>query len=63
MAAMRTTRETTANELRTALFERAVREILLVAAQPDFHGTVSVELAVQKGVIQHVRQKVDRIER
>jgi hypothetical protein len=63
MAPMRSTRTTSANELRKALLDRAVREILAVAAQPGFYGTVSVELSVQDGVIQHVRQKVDRIER
>jgi len=45
------------------LVERALQELLRLALQPGFYGTVAVEAAVQDGVIQHVRQKVDRLER
>ncbi len=60
---MRSTPAPNPRQTRQALAEQALQELLRLALQPGFFGTVAVEVAVQDGVIQHVRQKVDRLER
>lgn len=60
---MRSTTAANPRDTRQALAEQALRELLHLALQPGFYGSVAVEVAVQDGVIQHVRQKVDRLER
>ncbi len=60
---MRSTPAQNKPDSRQALAELALQELLRLALQPGFFGTVAVEVAVQGGVIQHVRQKVDRLER
>ena len=42
---------------------RSWAELLAQAMQHGFHGIVAIELAVQDGTIQHIRHKLDRIER
>lgn len=58
-----TTMETTVNQTRVAQLERAVSELLRETLQRGFFGTVSVELAVQDGTIQHIRRKLERLEK
>ena len=53
----------TANQTKVAQLERAMAEILAETLRHGFHGTASLELAVQDGTIQHIRRKVERIEK
>ena len=53
----------TANQTRRAKLERAMAEILAETLRRGFHGTASLELAVQDGTIQHIRRRIERIEK
>ena len=55
--------QTPVNQQKIALLERALAEILAEALRRGFHGTAGVELSVQDGTIQHIRRKVERIEK
>jgi hypothetical protein len=54
---------TPVNQQKLALLERALAEILAEALRRGFHGTAGVELCVQDGTIQHIRRRVERIEK
>ena len=56
-------RKTPANVQKVAQLEQAVAEILAESLRRGFFGTAAVELSVQDGTIQHIRRKVERIER
>ena len=43
--------------------EKAVDEILREALHRGFYGTTAVELTINDGLIQHIRRRVDRIEK
>ncbi len=51
------------NVKKVAQLESALAEILSHTLQRGFFGTAAVELSVQDGTIQHIRRKVERIER
>ncbi len=51
------------NAKKVAQLEAAMAEILAQALKRGFFGTVAVELSVQDGTIQHIRRKVERIEK
>lgn len=55
--------ETPVNQQKIALLRKALDEILVESLQRGFHGTAGVELCVQDGTIQHIRRKVERIEK
>ena len=58
------TRDTTpANTKRAAQAQTALAEILAEATRRGFFGTAGVEISVQDGAIQHIRRKVDRMEK
>lgn len=58
------TRGTTpGNAKKVAQLEAALAEILVQALRRGFFGTAAVELSVQDGTIQHIRRRVERIER
>jgi len=54
---------TAVNSKKVAQLESALAEILAEALRRGFFGTAAVELSVQDGTIQHIRRKVDRIEK
>jgi len=41
----------------------AMAEILAGVLKEGFHGTAALELTVQDGTIQHIRRKVEQLER
>ena len=58
---MRTT--TATNDRRLKQLDRLLRTILAAALQPGFFGSVGFEVSVQDGVVQHIRHKIERIEK
>jgi hypothetical protein len=54
---------TPANAKKVALLQQALAELLAEALRRGFHGTAAVEWSVQDGTIQHVRRRLDRIEK
>jgi hypothetical protein len=61
---MTTTRShTPVNQQKIALLQTALDEVLAEALRRGFHGTAAVELCVQDGTIQHIRRRVERIEK
>jgi len=55
--------QTPVNHEKVARAETALGEILAEVLRRDFYGTAAIELSVQDGTIQHIRRKVERIER
>jgi len=51
------------NAKKVAQLEAALAEILAEALRRGFFGTAAVELSIQDGTIQHIRRKVERIEK
>lgn len=51
------------NVKKVAQVQAALAEMLAEALRRGFFGTAAVELSVQDGTIQHIRRKVDRIEK
>ncbi|MEX2560292.1 MAG: hypothetical protein WD403_10280 [Pirellulales bacterium] len=41
----------------------ALDRLLAYTLQRDFFGTVRIELAIQNGTIQHIRQGIDQLEK
>jgi hypothetical protein len=60
---METIDATPVNRTRLDQAHRAWAELLAEALRRGFYGTAALELTVQDGTIQHVRRKVDRMER
>jgi hypothetical protein len=60
---MMTHAPTPANTRKMAQLEAALAEMLAETLRRGFFGTAAVELSVQDGTIQHIRRKVERIER
>jgi hypothetical protein len=60
---MMTLGTTAVNAKKVAQLQSALAEILAEALRRGFFGTAAVELSVQDGTIQHIRRKVDRIEK
>ena len=54
---------TPANAKKVALLQQAVKELLSEVLRRGFYGTAAVELSIQDGAIQHVRRRLDRIEK
>ncbi len=54
---------TPANAKKMAQLEAALAELLAEATRRGFFGVVGLELSVQDGTIQHIRRKLERIER
>ncbi len=60
---MMTHEESPSNVKKVAQLESALAEILAQALRRGFFGTAAVELSVQDGTIQHIRRRVERIEK
>jgi hypothetical protein len=54
---------TPANAKKVAQLQQAVAELLAEALRRGFFGTAAVELSIQDGTIQHIRRRLDRIEK
>lgn len=54
---------TPANAKKVAQAQSALNEILAETLRRGFHGIAALELSVQDGTIQHIRRKVERIEK
>jgi hypothetical protein len=60
---MMTQGTTTANAKKVAQLQSILAEMLTEALRRGFFGTAAVELSVQDGTIQHIRRKVERVEK
>ena len=60
---MTTLNETPVNQTKVAQAEYAWDEVLGEALRRGFHGTATIEVSVQDGTIQHIRRKIERIEK
>ncbi len=58
-----TTTATNANTKKVAQLEKALAEMLAATLKRGFFGTAAVEVCVQDGTIQHIRRKVEQIEK
>lgn len=54
---------TPGNTKKLAQLEAALAELLAEATRRGFFGLVALELSVQDGTIQHIRRRLERIER
>ena len=52
-----------ANAKKTAQLHEAIVELLRQSLQRGFFGTAGVEWSIQDGTIQHIRRKVERVEK
>ncbi len=55
--------ESETNQARLRQAEAALTRLLDDALRRGFYGTLALEVAVQDGVIQHLRQRLERIEK
>jgi hypothetical protein len=55
--------ETAANRTRLEQAQRAWAEVLALALRRGFFGSATVEICVQDGTIQHIRRKIEQLER
>ena len=58
-----TLKQSQTNKAKLAQLERAMGEVLAEALSRGFHGSAGVEMSVQDGTIQHIRRKLERIEK
>jgi hypothetical protein len=54
---------TPGNAKKVVQLQSVMAEVLAEALQRGFFGTAAVELSVQDGTIQHIRRKVERVEK
>lgn len=54
---------TPANAKRLAQLEAILAQVLAETLRRGFFGTVAIELSIQDGTIQHIRRRLDRIEK
>ena len=60
---MITQRQSPGNAKRLAQLQTALAHVLAETLKQGFHGTAAIEIAVQDGTIQHIRRRVERVER
>ena len=63
MTMPRTNAANETNERRVNRLKASMQEMLVEALHRGFFGTVTLEVGVQDGTIQHVRSTMERIER
>lgn len=51
------------NQTKTARLLALLDELLRQTLQRGFHGSVQLEIAVQDGTIQHIRRRVEQLEK
>jgi hypothetical protein len=60
---MTTVRPTPHNHEKVKQLEAIFAELLIEVLRAGFHGRAQVELAIQDGVIQHIRRTLERLEK
>lgn len=60
---MKSKQESATRGLQRERVEEAWRELLEGSLRRGFYGTVSVEVSLQDGAIQHLRRRVERLEK
>lgn len=60
---MTTLSQSPVNARKVSQLQAALAEILAQALRRGFFGTAAVELSVQDGTIQHIRRRLERIEK
>jgi hypothetical protein len=60
---MKTVRPTPNNREKLKLLEAITAELLIEVLRAGFHGRAVIELAIQDGVIQHIRRTLERLEK
>ena len=60
---MMTLPESQTNQRKLARVTAAWRELLTEALQRGFYGTATIEVEINDGTIQHIRKKVERVEK
>ncbi|HLA83841.1 MAG TPA: hypothetical protein VJL29_03525 [Thermoguttaceae bacterium] len=55
--------KTPANQEKVSQLRAAMAEVLIEVLRRGFHGTAGIELCVQDGTIQHIRRRIERVER
>ncbi len=60
---MRTATANPTNREKMNQIRSAMAEILAGVLKRGFHGTAALEMTVQDGTIQHIRRKVEQVER
>lgn len=63
MTMLNTTTTTEINQRKVNQLQATMREMLIEALRRGFFGSVTIELGVQDGTIQHVRSTMERVER
>jgi hypothetical protein len=54
---------TTTNAKKVSQLEKVLAEILAATLKRGFFGNATVEVCVQDGTIQHIRRKIEQIEK
>jgi hypothetical protein len=54
---------TPTNQQKVSQLRAALAEMLIEILRRGFHGTAGIELRVQDGTIQHIRRRIERIEK
>jgi hypothetical protein len=60
---MRPATATPTNQEKLNQIRSAMTEMLAGVLKRGFHGTAALEMTVQDGTIQHIRRKVEQVER
>jgi hypothetical protein len=60
---MMTLKDTDTNRIKASQAEIALSTLLAETLRRGFFGTAAVEIAVQDGTIQHIRRRIEQIER
>jgi hypothetical protein len=63
IASMTSLENTPTNQTKLAQADNAWRQVVRQTLQRGFHGTAVVELAVQDGTIQHVRRRIEQLDK
>jgi hypothetical protein len=54
---------TSTNQTKLSQIEAAWRELLAGALRRGFYGSATIEVSVQDGTIQHIRRRVEQLEK
>ena len=60
---MMTQTKSSGNVKKVAQLESTLAGLLAEALRRGFFGTAAIEMSIQDGTIQHIRRKVERVER
>jgi hypothetical protein len=62
-AVAKPTSHTEANRVKLALLDRVLKDQLSTVLTTGYNGTTVIEIAINDGTIQHLRHRVERMER